>query len=63
MNTLTAISLFSSGGIGDLAVRAAGLETLVANEILHDRCEVFKKNYPNATMIEGDINDKFEEII
>ena len=63
MNNLTAISLFSSGGIGDLAVRAAGFNTLVANEILHDRCEVFKKNFPRTIMIEGDINDKCDEIV
>lgn len=60
---MTSISLFCSGGIGDLAARAAGIEVLVANELLHDRCEVFKKNYPCATLIEGDIWEKQEEIV
>lgn len=59
----TAISLFCSGGIGDLAARNVGMEHLVANELLDDRCEVFNANYPTTTLIRGDIWDKQEEII
>lgn len=57
------ISLFSSGGIGDLAMRASGICMLVANEILPERAEVFKTNYPSTCMIVGDINTKKNEII
>lgn len=57
------ISLFSSGGIGDLAMRASGVHMLVANEILPDRAEVFKMNYPSTDMILGDINAKKSDII
>ena len=63
MHNMTLISLFCSGGIGDLAARANNIEVLVANEILHDRCEVFKKNFPNADLIEGDVWLKKDEII
>ncbi|MDP9174872.1 MAG: DNA cytosine methyltransferase [Planctomycetota bacterium] len=52
---MTAISLFTSGGIGDLAVRGCGFEILVSNEILEDRHAVFEHNFPNATAITGDI--------
>ena len=62
-NRFTSISLFCSGGIGDLAARAAGLEVLVANELLEDRCAVFCKNFPDALMIQGDIWEKQTDII
>lgn len=60
---MTSISLFCSGGIGDLAAREAGIKVLVSNELLHDRCEVFKKNYPEADLIEGDIWSNQNRII
>ena len=52
---LTAISLFSSGGIGDLALRRAGFRILVSNEMLADRHAVFAYNFPNTDSITGDI--------
>lgn len=57
------ISLFSSGGIADLAMRACGVHILVANELLPERAEVFKTNYPSTCMIMGDINIKKYAII
>ncbi len=57
------ISLFSSGGIGDLALRANNIHMVVANELLHDRATVFSSNYQDTKMIVGDINSKFEEIV
>lgn len=57
------ISLFSSGGIGDLAMRANDIHMVVANELLQDRASVFRTNYPSTNMIVGDINSKFSEII
>jgi DNA (cytosine-5)-methyltransferase 1 len=52
---MTGVSLFSSGGIGDLALRACSVEVLVASELLLDRAEVFRANYPDTEMICGDI--------
>lgn len=52
---LLAASLFSSGGLGDLALRAAGFEILVSNELLQDRHEVFKSNFPETIAVNGDI--------
>ena len=60
---LTGVSLFSGGGIGDLALRASGVEVLVASELLPDRASVFRANYPDATMIEGDIRQSKDQII
>jgi len=51
----TAVSLFSSGGIGDLALRAAGYEILVSNELLEERHSLFKYNFPEAESLTGDI--------
>lgn len=52
---LTAVSLFASGGVGDLALRAAGFRTLIANELQADRASLFKRNYPDAEVVVGDI--------
>ncbi len=57
------ISLFASGGIGDLALRGAGVNVILANELLDDRCDVLKANYPETEIIEGDIWLKRNEII
>jgi len=60
---LTGVSLFSGGGIGDLALRAAEVNVLVASELLSDRAAVFRQNYPNVTMVEGDIRKTKDDII
>lgn len=52
---MKAVSLFACGGIGDLALRSAGFDVVVANELLADRASVFKRNFPEAEMVEGDI--------
>lgn len=63
MKGISAISLFSSAGIGDLALRDAGINVLVANELLNDRAELFKRNFPETKMIVGDIRAHKREII
>jgi DNA (cytosine-5)-methyltransferase 1 len=50
-----AVSLFASSGIGDLALRAAGLNVIVANEIVEDRARLFQANFPETKMMQGDI--------
>lgn len=59
----TAISLFSSSGIGDIAFKRQGIDVLVANELLEERCNVFKTNFPETIMIQGSIWDREDEII
>lgn len=58
----TAISLFSSGGIGDLALRQAGFEIVVSNELLDDRHTVYQTNFPKTTAITGDIWNCLDEL-
>lgn len=60
---LTAISLFASGGIGDLALRANHIDLLVANELLSDRCEVLRYNYPGTSVLQGDIWGLQDQIV
>lgn len=60
---MKAISLFACGGIGDLGLRHAGFDVVVANEMLEDRAEVFKYNYPESYMVIGDIWEKQEDIL
>lgn len=60
---MKAISLFASGGIGDLALRAIGLDIIIANELLDDRCKVLAFNYPETEVIQGDIWDQKDEIV
>lgn len=60
---MKAISLFSCGGIGDLALKGAGVEVVLANELENDRAEVFCYNFPEVHMIVGDIWEKKEKIV
>lgn len=52
---MKAISLFSSAGIGELGLERQGLEIVCANELIGARCELYKSNYPETRMFEGDI--------
>ena len=61
--TNKAISLFSSSGIGDLALRANGIEVILANELIRERAELFQVNFPETELVHGDIWDKKSEII
>jgi DNA (cytosine-5)-methyltransferase 1 len=60
---LTAVSLFCSSGIGDLALRAAGGEVLVANEFVPERADLFRVNYPEAEVFTGDIRELGPDIV
>ena len=61
--SLFGISLFASSGIGDLAVRAAGINVITANEYLPDRADLFRANYPDCEMIQGDIRELIPDIV
>lgn len=57
------LSLFSSAGIGEAGIIAAGMDILVSNELLPTRCALYRENYPTVQMIEGDIWSQEETII
>lgn len=63
MKKLNAISLFSSSGIGDLGLHANNIETVIANELLQERMDLFQENNPNTKCFPGDIWDTSDNII
>ena len=58
----TAISLFSSAGIGELGILNAGLEVICANELVGSRCQLYKENDEETKLFEGDIWNLKEKI-
>ena len=42
------LSLFSNVGIGETYLEQIGIEIIVANELLEDRAEFYKKVYPKT---------------
>jgi len=45
MNKKFAISLFSSSGIGNIALKKSKYNVFVANELLEDRSKLYKLNF------------------
>lgn len=56
--TIKSLSLFSCAGIGELLLEKNNIKTVVANELLTNRSELYKYNHPNVNIIEGDIHDE-----
>src|SRR5687768_13945433 len=50
-----AVSLFSGAGIGDVGLRAAGLEYLLLSEVDPPRADLAAANFPEAKVATGDI--------
>jgi DNA (cytosine-5)-methyltransferase 1 len=59
---LKAASLFSSAGIGELGIQAAGLDIVLANELLPARVALYRANFAHE-MLEGDISEKKTDFI
>ena len=57
------LSLFSSAGIGELGLKASGFDILLSNELLKERCALYRENYPETEMINGDIWEKKDHVI
>lgn len=55
MDTMKAISLFSSAGIGDLAFQKLPVEVLLSCELLEDGHQVYCHNFPQSIPVTGDI--------
>lgn len=60
---MKALSLFSGGGIGETYFDEIGIHTVVANELLQERADIYSYRFPNTTIIVGDIAQKSQEII
>lgn len=57
------LSLFSSAGIGELGIKALGLDIILSNELLESRCELYRENFPETQCICGDIWEKKYDIL
>ena len=57
------LSLFSSAGIGELGIKACGMNILLSNELLKNRCALYRENYPETKCICGNIWDLQDEIV
>ena len=51
-------SMFASGGIAETYFKEAGIDIVVANELLEKRGKFYSYMYPTSKMIVGDINDE-----
>jgi DNA (cytosine-5)-methyltransferase 1 len=58
-----AVCLFSSAGIGELGLSAAGLDVVLASELIPYRVAVYAENFPETKTIEGDIWDIGDEVV
>lgn len=59
------VSLFSSAGIAEIFLQSVGIDIVVANEIIKERADLYRYQYPNSKMICGDILKKevYESIL
>jgi len=62
-DTVSFVSLFSSFGLGDLGVRAAGGRILAMAEMEEGRCEFLRRNYPDARIVQGDLWETKDEVV
>lgn len=62
---IKALSLFANVGIAETYLSELGIDVVVANELVEERCKFYKHLYPNVNMIKGDITDFsiFEQVI
>ena len=54
---INAVSLFANVGIAETYLGELGVDVVVANELLTDRCRFYSHLYPSVNMINGDITD------
>lgn len=57
-NTVKALSLFANVGIAETYLSELGIDVIVANELVEERCKFYKHLYPSVNMIQGDITDE-----
>ena len=63
IHKIKGLSLFACSGIAEYKLKETGVEIILANELLSERCDIYKHFYPDAEIIQGDINTKLDEII
>lgn len=61
--SLKAVSLFTGAGGMDIGFADAGIEVIVANEIMPQAAETYRTNHPTVRLFEGSIDDLKDEIV
>jgi len=56
------VSLFAGAGGMDVGVINAGFDVVLASELDAHACNTYRKNHPNTTLVEGDIDENLAEI-
>jgi len=60
---LTAVSLFSGGGLSDAGYLAAGYRLVVQAELEEKRAEIGRANFPSTTWVVGDLRKTADQIV
>ena len=60
---LTAVSLFSGGGLGDAGYLAAGYTLVVQSELEPERAAIGKSNFPDSEWVVGDVRRRVDQIV
>jgi DNA (cytosine-5)-methyltransferase 1 len=59
----TAVSLFSSSGIGDLGLFANGINVIASSELIEQRHAIYRANFPSARCFTGDVWGHKEDLV
>lgn len=62
-HNLKSVCLFSSAGIGELGIESSGISIACANELVPYRVDLYRENFPNHEIIEGDIWNVGDEVV
>lgn len=62
-STPRAVSLFSSAGIGDLGLLANGLDIIASSELIEQRHNLYRANFPSAQCFTGDLLEHKQQLI
>ena len=57
------LSLFACSGIAEYYLDKTAVDIVLANELLQERCDIYKHFYPDVEIIQGDINEELNNII
>lgn len=55
------VSLFTGAGGMDVGFERAGIDVIMANEIVPYACDTYEANHPDAKLLRGDIKDYMDE--
>ena len=55
MSKFKILSMFSSAGISETYFEDIGLEVTVANELVSERADYYRRLHPDTNMIQGDM--------